>query len=426
MHRFPRIGQVYIWLIILGGALITILLLPTAVLWPPQTWLLYLIFLLAATMADIRPVHLTYRARVSIGDAVCFAGWLLFGVGFGGLVAAASNILSNLLLKHPWYRTGFNAGKSVISVTAAGLVYFGLAGPTSNTSLAEPQSVATFLLAALVHVALDTWLVALVIAFTRRRSPWHVWFVNVMPVLPQSVSIPLLGALAAELYRASIISVLLLAIPLIVVHLSLQVSQELRVQTKRAIEALADTIDKRDPYTFDHSSRVARYAERIATAMRLPDELIDQIADAARIHDLGKMGITNAILYKPDSLDPKEREDFQRHPVIGAEIVGRFPLYREGKELILYHHEHFDGSGYPHGLAGDLIPIGARIIAVADAFDAMTSDRPYRKALAYKEAIEELRRCAGTQFDPKVIEVFIQSISKDVFQSIHTPTRGGA
>lgn len=405
--------------------MITILLLSTAALWPPQTWLLCLVFSLAATMADIRPVPLTYRARVSIGDAICFAGLLLFGVGFGGLVAAAGNSLSNLYLKHPWYRTGFNAGKSVISVTAAGLVYFGLAGQ-DPAFLAEPQSVGAFLLAALVHVALDTWLVALVIAFTRRRNPWHVWFVNVTPVLPQSVSIPLLGALAAELYRASIISVFLLAVPLIVVYLSLQASQELRVQTRKAIEALADAIDKRDPYTFDHSSRVAQYAERVAIAMRLPDELIDQITDAARIHDLGKMGITNAILYKPDSLDSKEREDFQRHPVIGAEIVGRFPLYREGRELVMYHHEHYDGGGYPCGLAGDQIPIGARIIAVADAFDAMTSDRPYRNALSYKEAIEELRRCAGTQFDPKVVETFIQSISKDVFQSIHSTTEEGA
>jgi HD-GYP domain-containing protein (c-di-GMP phosphodiesterase class II) len=149
--------------------------------------------------------------------------------------------------------------------------------------------------------------------------------------------------------------------------------------------------------------------------------LVDQIVQAARIHDLGKMGIANELLFKPGALSAEEVANFRQHPVIGAEVVSRFPQYEVGKELIVSHHEHFDGRGYPHGLKGQAIPLGARIIAVADAFDAMTSTRPYRHALSQAAALGELDRCSGSQFDPQVVDAARRALPLPDFASPGLP-----
>ena len=167
-------------------------------------------------------------------------------------------------------------------------------------------------------------------------------------------------------------------------------------------------MDSRDPYTFQHSQRVAQYSEKIATQLGLPPEEIDLVRSSARIHDLGKMGVDDQMLRKPGPLTVEERREFQGHSAIGAEIIQRFPQYKDGRKLILYHHERHDGSGYPEGLKGDQIPLGSRIIAVADAYDAMTSDRPYRKALSPDAACDELSVNSRTQFDPIVVGAFLK------------------
>lgn len=196
----------------------------------------------------------------------------------------------------------------------------------------------------------------------------------------------------------------LMIIPVALIYISFKNNSLLRFQTKEAVEALADTIDMRDPYTFQHSQRVARYARELAVKMGLSEDVVDTIESAARVHDLGKIGVDTSILTKPAALSQAEWETMSKHPEIGASIVGRFPFFRSGQELILHHHERYDGRGYPQGIENNSIPIGARIIAVADAFDAMTSDRPYRRALPLRAVLRELEQHKGTQWDPQVTE----------------------
>jgi putative nucleotidyltransferase with HDIG domain len=173
------------------------------------------------------------------------------------------------------------------------------------------------------------------------------------------------------------------------------------------LEALGGALDLKDAETEGHCKRVTSFTIAIAKAMKLDPVLLPQIARAAFLHDIGKMAIPDQILRKPGPLTDEEREIMRTHCEIGYNMVTRIPFLREAAEIVLTHQEYFDGTGYPRGLRGDQIPLGARIFAVADALDAMISDRPYRKALSISYAREEIQRCSGTQFDPFVVQVFL-------------------
>jgi putative nucleotidyltransferase with HDIG domain len=168
---------------------------------------------------------------------------------------------------------------------------------------------------------------------------------------------------------------------------------------------LAETLDLRDVATARHSETVGRYAERIAHQLGLRPDQIERVRVAGVLHDIGKLGISDAVLLKPGRLEPHEWEEIRRHPELGARILEHANL-RDVASWVLAHHERVDGGGYPRGLAGESIPLEGRILAVADAYEAMTTDRPYRCAVSATEARAELRRGAGTQFDPRVVAAF--------------------
>jgi HD-GYP domain-containing protein (c-di-GMP phosphodiesterase class II) len=194
-------------------------------------------------------------------------------------------------------------------------------------------------------------------------------------------------------------------------------SRELERRRRQAEETfsqtlgvLADTLELRDPYTAGHSRRVAEYSQELGRALLLTKREIDIIGHAAMLHDLGKIGIPDSVLLSPSRLDERERTIITRHPVLGAQIIGGIASMEDVVPCVLHHHERIDGTGYPGHLVADAIPIGARVIAVADTFDAMTTDRPYRRALTVEVAVEELRRIAGTQLDPNIVRVFIEIV----------------
>jgi diguanylate cyclase (GGDEF)-like protein/putative nucleotidyltransferase with HDIG domain len=181
----------------------------------------------------------------------------------------------------------------------------------------------------------------------------------------------------------------------------------------RAAASLASAVDSRDAYTGSHSERVANFASEIASQLGLPPEEVELTRLAGSLHDLGKLAIPEEILRKPARLSDAERLVLERHPQIGyrmLESLGVDPI----ADWVLHHHERWDGHGYPDGLAGERIPLGARIIFVADAFDAMTSDRLYRAALSYEDAISEVDRCAGSQFDPEVVNAFLARVAAQI------------
>ena len=171
------------------------------------------------------------------------------------------------------------------------------------------------------------------------------------------------------------------------------------------IKALIRAIDAKDHYTFDHSEHVARLSLSIADAIGFSKITKDKLEHAAIMHDIGKIGINEQILRKESLLTEEEHIEMRKHPEIGARIVRAVPFLEDTVDVILYHHERFDGNGYPEGLEGDKIPLTARIVSVADTIDAMTRDRPYRNALSLSQLIDELKKGSGTQFDPEIVKL---------------------
>jgi putative nucleotidyltransferase with HDIG domain len=183
------------------------------------------------------------------------------------------------------------------------------------------------------------------------------------------------------------------------------------------LEALGGALDLKDAETEGHSRRVTVYTIAIARAMGLPKEQIDVIARGAFLHDIGKMAIPDAILRKPGKLDPDEIKIMREHCYHGYQILKKIPFLKEASEIVYSHQEHFDGSGYPRQLKGEEIPLGARLFSVADTLDAMTCDRPYRKAQPLSAAREEIERFSGKQFDPAVVEIFL-SMPKEIWPDL--------
>jgi putative two-component system response regulator len=177
--------------------------------------------------------------------------------------------------------------------------------------------------------------------------------------------------------------------------------------TEMVIFSMARWVEVKDPYTEGHLKRIAGYGAVVAEALGLGPDDVRTVRFAGILHDIGKIGVRESILSKPGKLDSKEQEELRRHAEYGAEIVAPMRFANEVAPIILSHHEHWDGRGYPRGLAGEAIPVGARIIAVVDAWDAMTTDRPYRPSLGETEALRRLRNGAGNQWDPKVVETFV-------------------
>lgn len=178
------------------------------------------------------------------------------------------------------------------------------------------------------------------------------------------------------------------------------------------VRSLGQAIDAKDGYTRGHSERVARFAKETALRMGLDSETRGVVECAGRLHDVGKIGIADAILGKAQRLTQDEWRQVKKHPVTSIRILAPASMSEAAKAAVFYHHERFDGKGYPQGLSGESIPVEGRILAVADAYEAMTSNRPYRRALSKAEAVVELRRGAGTQFDPAVVEAFLKVIGE--------------
>ncbi len=184
------------------------------------------------------------------------------------------------------------------------------------------------------------------------------------------------------------------------------------------IKALVRAIEAKDLYIRGHSESVTRYALAIASKLGLSKKEIEILRTAALLHDIGKIGISEEILNKPSSLTEEEYKEVKNHPQLATQIIGSIPLLKEVIPIIFYHHEKYDGTGYLRGLKGEKIPLGARILAVADAFDAMISARAYRPALTVKDAIQELKRNSGSQFDPQIVSAFLE-ILKELIPKLH-------
>lgn len=211
----------------------------------------------------------------------------------------------------------------------------------------------------------------------------------------------------------------MIAIPVSTALVNAKMYNELKNIFFETALALADAIEKRDYYTAGHTRRVMRYAVMIGERMGMSKEQLYWLSLSAILHDIGKIGIPDAILNKQAPLNEAEREIMKKHPVLGYEIVKKVEGLRKALDGILYHHETEDGTGYPEGLKNGEIPLFAKIISVCDTYDAMTTDRPYRKALSSETALNELEKYAGKQFDPDVVQTFKEAITKGALRELY-------
>jgi putative nucleotidyltransferase with HDIG domain len=226
----------------------------------------------------------------------------------------------------------------------------------------------------------------------------------------QFASLYLVGAVAAiAAVRFPWVAALSL-LPAALAYGSMRRRIQLTRETVRAVERMADEVDARDPYTFQHSQRVAGYSRAIGRELGLSAAEIELVELSAKVHDIGKIRIPDSILLKPDRLTDAERRVMETHPRLGFEILSQFSAYEKVLELVLTHHERYDGRGYPNSTVGRRLLLVAQVIPVADSLDAMTTTRAYRGAKSWDAAMNELRRGAGTQWNPKVVEAAVAAL----------------
>jgi putative nucleotidyltransferase with HDIG domain len=376
---------------------------------PGDPVLMAVLMLLAAAATNF-PVMVSPRLKADASPAVYLAAVLLFSPATAVALIGGSRLLGEAVLcvrRNP--ATGYHRREPIDLVfnTSALMVSGGLAALAYRASDA---SLAGAVLAAAVMYAASTGLDVIAGGLHNKRNPLEIWVEVASADWKQTGALYVAGYLLAVLSAGRPWLALVMMIPVAAIQLALTRSMQLVAQTIAAVETMADVVDRRDPYTFRHSQSVADHSVRIAQTMGLPDREVELIRIAARVHDLGKIAIPDEILHKQGRLTEAEFELMKKHPETGAEILAKFPEYRRGRELVLAHHERIDGLGYPRGLVGAAIALGARVIAVADSWDAMTSDRPYRKALDAQVALGELLRGRGTQWDPAVVEAFATTL----------------
>jgi putative nucleotidyltransferase with HDIG domain len=289
------------------------------------------------------------------------------------------------------------------------------------------------LLSACVIYVVSTVLLAGVLALSTKQSFTHIWQERFKWLGLHYVALSLVAFVLFYSYlTVGAFSVLVLLVPLAILHFSqrqyIEATKSMVAQlnasneslTKRSEEvqrlndelllALASTIDLRDPFVVEHSRHVGRYAALVATELGLPPARVQLIYQAGLIHDIGKLAIPEAILFKPGRLTTEEYEVIKDHVTVGADLLNDFQSLQSIAASVRYHHERYDGRGYPEGLAGENIPLEARILALADAVEAMASDRPYRKGSSVAAILQEIQHEAGTQFDPKVVGAFVRVV----------------
>ena len=383
------------------GLAIILVTLPTL---PTQTWPALALFVALTTMSDLWTVSLSGPGAISLSFSATYAAAVLFGPCFGALTAClGSFIAEGVLRRRGAAKTAFDAGQMAVVGGVTGLT-FEILRASSGPSLTS--NALAYVLAAVVYVIVNSALASGVVAL-HHRPFGRLWLLALREGGVFYVAMAPLGALLANAYAQSPWTLLYFPLLFWVIYKGFELYAHLRTDTSNALVVLADTIDRRDPYTYQHSMRVAGYVSQMARELRLPADVTELVVSAAHIHDLGKISIDNRILFKEGPLTDEERRQVNTHPAAGAELAGQFSLYGEGADIIRHHHERWDGTGYPDGLVGYTIPLGARIIAVADVYDAMTSDRPYRRALSHEVAVSELIRGSGTQFDVRVVEAFL-------------------
>jgi putative nucleotidyltransferase with HDIG domain len=380
---------------------------------PPVTieiWAGISFWIVVTALASAMPVQMPRGAQVAVSIAPIVASVILGGPAVGGWVAAlGSTELREVRGKVPWYGTLSNHAGLFIPAIAAGLVFHYLASEMGPDAVLLANFLAA-VVASAVFYTLNVGLAGWAVALRTGQSAREVLIGDSRGTALNLFALAPLAWVVAQMYLVAWWATLVFALPLYTTRRVQHQVVEMREMFTQTITALSGAVDQRDPFTGKHSFNVQRIALDIGRQMRVGEADLEALEWGGLLHDVGKIGVPDAVLLKTSKLDKSERMVMNSHPVKGAEIIG--PVRKLAPELpiILHHHEWYNGSGYPHRLVADEIPKLARILHVADAFEAMTAARPYRMVpLTAAQAIGELRKFAGIQFDPEVVDAFVRT-----------------
>jgi len=377
-----------------------------------QEYVFVILFAVAIILADRYPIHLLRGTKVSLINLPIFLSAVLLRAPLVMIAIGVGLLCANLLARvergllprdiistmGQWLFTAF-LGYRIVHLTLPGFHW-------------NASALGLLFLCALSFLLLDFIIFSLSQSFiydepfiiTLKSNVYHGISLEVIQYL-----IGILGALAAYEY---IWSVILLIVPVSITYLAFKNVKEMRHETVQILDDLADTVDLRDRYTGGHSKGVAELVHQTLIQLKISGPEAMLIETSARLHDIGKIGIPDSILKKPGLLLPEEMAVMRTHSQKGAELIAKYKDFSRGAMMIMHHHERWDGDGYPSGLKEYAIPFGARVISVVDSFDAMTSDRPYRKALSTNQAIQILLEGRGTQWDPNIVDAFVDMTMK--------------
>jgi HD-GYP domain-containing protein (c-di-GMP phosphodiesterase class II) len=401
------------WLIIAvaGGAVALASVISAAQ--QPQVALAAALLALAGAIAETFVVDLPMPRpgpgiSQSVGAAISIAAIIVLPTPWAVISVA---IAMGIGRRRDWPRRIFNITQIALSTAAAGSVWHGLGGARPPSDV---HQLPWLVLTVGVYFAVSSTLLNVVIglhtglpiALTWWRAYRHIW--------PAKLAIYFVGVLLAVLWTTSPWTIALATLPLAALYYTLRNTVSLEKQTREALFNLADILDARDPYTHGHSLRVGEYSEKLALHIGLAGDDAYLVYLSGRLHDIGKCAVKNEVLLKPGALDDEERAHMCIHPDVGSSMLNSFSLFKECAAFVRGHHERWDGNGYPDGLKGENIPLGARVIAVVDAYDAMTTTRPYRTALPQAEAFRRLSAGAGTQWDARVVRAFLAMLDAQI------------
>jgi len=407
----------YYGLVVVGAILYLVVSFPQ--LQTPQ-WTGLGVALFLMIVADLVPVRMPGGGFVTPGASLDFASLLVFGGPWTALLNVVATLVGQgLLRRHSPVRVLFNAGFYVLMIAATATVFHVLGGHVGRIDL--PGDLPALVACGLTYYLVNGLGLSLILALSGGPSAWRIFQVNFFVTALHHLSYLALGAVTAvAFFRLGPWALALFVLPILLASLSFRRYFEMRQDLLEFVRALAEVLEEVDPYTRQHSIRVAEYSILLGRALGLSERAVRDLEYGALLHDLGKVGRQyQYILQKPGRLSLEEQATMRAHPAEGAAIVAKVRALRGAAEIVKNHHERPDGLGYPCGLRGDDIPLGSRIVMVADAFDAMTSDRPYRRAFPAERAVAELRKHAGTQFDERVVAALDELIKAGKFKVLH-------
>lgn len=368
-----------------------------------------LLLVLFTTVADLFPVTFEAGYEITVSNVFLIGAIMIYRdqPGTAALIAIISTLTWQLVTRRPWYKVLTNVALPTTGVMAASAILTLI--PWTDWL----HAVAGTALMLAIYFIFDTVPLTLLLAALDGR-PFQVAYIsNYGGIVLELVGIELFGLIFYLAWNVSPWMSLLFVIPTVILRQAYFQVERLRTDSIRALAAITDVIERRDQMTHNHTQNVSTYARRLAERLRLSTEEIWQVAVAGQLHDLGKIAVRDEILFKPSKLTDDEMALMRAHCNVGYDILRQFSNLEPVARLVRAHHERYDGAGYPDGIAGADLPIGAAIVAVADAFDAMRSDRPYRKGMPMEKAIEILKQGLGTQWHPVVGATFIQLLLEE-------------